>query len=111
MSKSSSDNAARVRWDDPPRRTPADIERLRQIAHLADDEITRRALDDPDNPPLTDEELALMRLVNPPGFLAAQDFLKQLADADDATVLDVVAGAATMLAHRRRRETTPRQAG
>jgi hypothetical protein len=111
MSNSSDDNRNTVRWDEPARRTGKDIERVRQAARLSDDEITRRAMDDPDNPPLSDDELAQMRLVEPGSLLTAQDLLRQLAVADDATVLDVVAGAASMLAERRRHKAATRQAG
>ena len=43
-----------------PRRGQTDWKALKK---LSDEEITRRARSDPDNPPLTDEELAAMRRV------------------------------------------------
>lgn len=108
MSKPShNENDGRLRWDEPPRRTPSDFERIRRAMAQSDEQITRRATEDRDNPPLTDEQLGQMRAVSPRPFVAAQKVLDQLADADDATVLNVVAGAATMLARRQRRGTSP----
>lgn len=46
----------------PPQLSPATRARLDA---MTDEEIEQQALDDPDNPPLTDEELAQMRRVEP----------------------------------------------
>lgn len=57
MSEPSHDSVT-ARAEDLPRRTPEDIKRLRKLAAMSDEQI---AADDPDNPPLTDEQLKTMR--------------------------------------------------
>ncbi len=63
----------------PPKLTPSQVARLDA---MTDAEITAAALSDPDNPPLTDEELARMRTVRIVRDVRARTGLSQVRFAE-----------------------------
>ncbi len=63
----------------PPKLTPSQLARLDA---MTDAEITAAALSDPDNPPLTDEELARMRTVRIVRDVRARTGLSQVRFAE-----------------------------
>lgn len=74
-------------------RRAEDEQRLRQTDAWSDEEITRRAREDPDNPPMTEEELAEMR----PSSHRVSEVLASLEDADEAELADLLRGIADRL--------------